>query len=724
MRQKIRLPLARIRLYLTRIWRFLITLLDALVKAAPVFIIQFLAIYPLAANGQGREAMRALLDDAPANIAIFLFPLALSYSCVLTAAFSFFLLDRWNFSAPDSASAFCRIWVPAVFTLIVGLLWPAAAGLDTNGETLWDAIIGLINGGGVLMLLVAAWRQTKPSVGPKKLITMAALGATLLLLFANGFLTAFYVATFAAATIICAFARHDFRDDNQNFRPWPTIHSVALTFALLLVGGVLLLSNISVPWRMFIGAPTALMCGFTFMVGLAFLLSALLSRTSPVLFRVVWVFVAAVLLTTPLGHEPLRLLPAPPAIAAAQPTSRLPPSAHFAEWLRARPGVLNDSRPYPVFFVAAKGGGVRAAYWTATLLAGLEERYPGFTDHVYAISGVSGGSVGGAIYAAMYRDLPAAGERGCAPLKPERVHGLRPCTAYVFQWDLLGPALSGLLLNDLPFGWRGVRRAGSLEEGLEYAWAATMETRRFEEPFGALWEGRPFSVPSLILNTTSADNGRRIVVSNLMAAGQITAEPDVEAIVGRPLRLSTAAFLSARFPLISPLATFDSPAGEQYRLADGGYFDNSGLASTASLLRSVLPVTSAGEFANRIRPIVLVISNSPVAGGLPPRTPGSLAEALYGPVSVLTKTGEAHEETYLNETKAIVGDEWVADDLRPPADSAEVALGWLLSAQTRCEMDRSVNKIINESKGSLAIERVLGSGETRQASWSSCSAQP
>ena len=60
-----------------------------------------------------------------------------------------------------------------------------------------------------------------------------------------------------------------------------------------------------------------------------------------------------------------------------------------------------DARPYPVFIVAAPGGGIRAAYWTAGVLAALQDADRGFARHVLAISGVSGGSVGAGIFAAL-----------------------------------------------------------------------------------------------------------------------------------------------------------------------------------------------------------------------------------------------------------------------------------------------------------------------------------
>jgi hypothetical protein len=215
------------------------------------------------------------------------------------------------------------------------------------------------------------------------------------------------------------------------------------------------------------------------------------------------------------------------------------------------------------------------------------------------------------------------------------------------------------------------------------------------------------------------------VVSNLVAKDQITSEADVEELVGKPVRLSTATFLSARFPVISPVATFESPDRGRFGLVDGGYFNNSGMASIAHLLRSILPVVSTGEFAGKIQPIVLVISSSPFTHEPPPgRFAGSLAGALLGPVSVLQNTGNAHEATYLKEVIDLVGEEWVVRDLRPPKGSTQVALGWMLSAETRCKMDRSVNQVLNESSGSATIGYVLGRKLSQSTSWTSPASSP
>jgi hypothetical protein len=59
---------------------------------------------------------------------------------------------------------------------------------------------------------------------------------------------------------------------------------------------------------------------------------------------------------------------------------------------------------HPLYIVAAEGGGIRAAYWTAAVLGTIQDEQPAFADHVFAISGVSGGSLGAAVFVSLLPD--------------------------------------------------------------------------------------------------------------------------------------------------------------------------------------------------------------------------------------------------------------------------------------------------------------------------------
>ncbi|MGO8653124.1 hypothetical protein ACC839_33045, partial [Rhizobium ruizarguesonis] len=55
----------------------------------------------------------------------------------------------------------------------------------------------------------------------------------------------------------------------------------------------------------------------------------------------------------------------------------------------------SDGHPIPMIFVASEGGASRAGYWTAAVMSRLESSSKGeFSKHVFAISSISGGSLG------------------------------------------------------------------------------------------------------------------------------------------------------------------------------------------------------------------------------------------------------------------------------------------------------------------------------------------
>src|SRR5262245_27366663 len=78
--------------------------------------------------------------------------------------------------------------------------------------------------------------------------------------------------------------------------------------------------------------------------------------------------------------------------------------SEFLRWLETRKN-RDKYEYYPVFIVAAQGGGLYAAYHTARVLAVLQDECPAFAQHVFAISGVSGGSLGAAVFASGARSI-------------------------------------------------------------------------------------------------------------------------------------------------------------------------------------------------------------------------------------------------------------------------------------------------------------------------------
>jgi|GEM_PF-3550792 len=253
-----------------------------------------------------------------------------------------------------------------------------------------------------------------------------------------------------------------------------------------------------------------------------------------------------------------------------------------------------DDRPVPVVVVATAGGGIRAAYWTVTVLGRLS-RIDGFDRHLFAISGVSGGSVGAAVYRAVLADLKELKEDqrpSCASGidVSHANHAIEPCAQQVLEGDLLVPIMAGTLYPDLvqrfwPFGDQtGLSfpdRQSALEKGFEAAYKDVMGSDRFAQSLLTLYAKQQQDVkeswPALLLNATWVSMGRRMVASNLdlsnaddrsnaydrsnadAASKNLITVYDQLGCIGRDLRLSTAAGNSARFPGLSPAGTLRVP---------------------------------------------------------------------------------------------------------------------------------------------------------------------
>lgn len=278
----------------------------------------------------------------------------------------------------------------------------------------------------------------------------------------------------------------------------------------------------------------------------------------------------------------------------------------------------------PAVFVATAGGGIRAAYWTARVLTEAERalRDSGhprpLSDHMVAVSGVSGGSVGSAFYTAALADLGKDVDKW-------------PALEAAMTHDFLGPALTGLMVQDLVQSvvpWTMFEGRGAiLEQAFERAWAdqapdgigSLARPLRSVGGTGARW------FPRLLLNGTNTITGQRMIAGTLSlrdAHGEqvIVNALDQHAFLfpsddGKQvtdMRLSTAALNSARFPVVSPGGIL---AHGGSAVVDGGYFENFGAATLFDLLTYIKMRRRGPERPHRVlKPILIQISSDPYLG--------------------------------------------------------------------------------------------------------------
>jgi hypothetical protein len=323
----------------------------------------------------------------------------------------------------------------------------------------------------------------------------------------------------------------------------------------------------------------------------------------------------------------------------AGPVLRRGVGSHLAAWLSAREasGELKRDAPFPVFLVAAEGGGIRAAYWAGSVLAKLQDDSGSeFGKHLFALSGVSGGSLASAVFAALMADSRdgALARAPCAQGKPATV--FQSCSRGVLRRDFLSPTLAFALYPDmlqrfLPVPIAGADRARAMEKAWQASWKNAVGSERFNQRFDRLWSGADDAlVPSLLLNATLVDGGNRVIASDLLVDDKFPDAYDAfdPMLDLHQMSLATSVHNSARFSYVSPAGTVyactdgrsltacrDGLARTAWgRVIDGGYFENSGVETVRDLLFAMRPVLE--QWAARgytIEPVVVVISNSPGA---------------------------------------------------------------------------------------------------------------
>jgi hypothetical protein len=240
-------------------------------------------------------------------------------------------------------------------------------------------------------------------------------------------------------------------------------------------------------------------------------------------------------------------------------------------------------------------------------LARIQDNCPRFAQHLFAISAVSGGSLGGSIFAALAATRAKNEQK--AECRPELNSGgyLQEATEKFFRHDLLTPLLAAgmypdLLQRLLPWRVQSFDRAQHLERAMEAAWASAVpeSPAALQTTVRGLWSTRG-SAPALVLNTTEVRSGGVEPIApfylELDAYGSQT-----ELWLGTdiPLRVSTAIGMSARFPWLTPPAGLSLDRGESrpesWQFVDGAYFENSGIETAHQL---ILGLQSAIERRNK-----------------------------------------------------------------------------------------------------------------------------
>jgi hypothetical protein len=388
------------------------------------------------------------------------------------------------------------------------------------------------------------------------------------------------------------------------------------------------------------------------------------------------------------------------ALPARQPLDKT-----FDAWYaRLAAKYPNEPLPHPVFLVATEGGGIRAAYWTAAVLTAIQDQAPQFSDHLFAISSVSGGSLGGTVFTALVGDTARTSVADECSGKPVPTASYRRAAQQMLSYDFLAPTLGSLMHADLvqrflPIGFIP-DRAKALETGWETGWRTRLQTANGPDGFFSggllkMYADRPDALlPSLFLNGTSVKAGNRLIASNCdLRDGQIPAATDLFSQLGRDMRLSTAAHNSARFTYVSPAGSVHADGGPLAdHVVDGGYFENSGAATASDIIVRLQAIQNGRPFTLHL--LLIKFQEVVKQGCTPAPAPGPkpsrfLNEAL-SPLRALGATRGARGVLAYAEALRLPQVEKHEFILTQETTGIALPLGWLLAQRTRNAIDLQI----------------------------------
>lgn len=281
-------------------------------------------------------------------------------------------------------------------------------------------------------------------------------------------------------------------------------------------------------------------------------------------------------------------------------------------WLKYKwnTGVLDTNST--IFIVASEGGGIRNCYWTYLVLNQLQQKQPLFYDRTFAVSGVSGGSIGlGMYYNYQYYKTHPVTERAQDPGTQDPSDTLqRICSADYLSRVSFGFMFPDMLQRFLPVAidrWdRSKMLANSFDDGFSHISRSPKGflSKNYLEPW--MNASTAYRYPVVLYNTILNEAGAKAIFSPYrLSAKFYPGVVDLLSEMNASVPTKEAMTSSARFPILTApgLVSAYDDAGKVKQLlghiSDGGGYENTGIQTaeqTALLLRYCMAKDSTHDY--------------------------------------------------------------------------------------------------------------------------------
>jgi Patatin-like phospholipase len=266
---------------------------------------------------------------------------------------------------------------------------------------------------------------------------------------------------------------------------------------------------------------------------------------------------------------------------------------YLYRWVKKREPLLKRyiaaRDTFPVYVVLSDGGASRAGNWVCSVLSSLQDSSAAhdssdlFSDHLLAIAGASGGSVGNSAFYSMLRSRQEGLLKG----------QLSTHSATFFDADFLTFTLARLFGPDFFRHLVPIRsimdRGAALETVLATGSGDPIIDTQLSRPLSAAFDTSGV-LPIFFITTTRVQDGMPCILSSTRLPDR-SQRQDVTALLdsmNTDIRFATAAIMSSRFPYVSPAGNIHN----NY-FVDGGYVDNAGSGIMLDFLEELEELTRA-----------------------------------------------------------------------------------------------------------------------------------
>ncbi len=376
---------------------------------------------------------------------------------------------------------------------------------------------------------------------------------------------------------------------------------------------------------------------------------------------------------------------------------------------------LTVGSPATPILIAASGGGIQAAGWTAQVLTGLADRMPQFSADLQLMSGVSGGSVG--IMHFLTQEPP------CGPevRTDNRNRGNAPKYATDSSLHAVG---WGLVYQDFPRVFAPVFTRPRVNRGLVMEDAWKRDPRLGAEVDQTKTDGSPAllsswrrnvgqgTCPGVIFNAMVADTGEPMLFSTIALPRILDRFAFERHYPNLDVKLTTAVRLSATFPYVSPAVHAQHDADPRYarevkrgnkvervarfsHVVDGGYFDNFGIGTAAGWLDAALIELDEASRPKRVL-VIEICESSACSSDDPGPRPAyggeqrSWVYQVYAPVSALLAMRTAAQRARNRWHLSLLQERWKSEvcieTIKFPYPSAPGPMSWHLTESQKAEI--------------------------------------